>query len=141
MNRRRFLAATLAASTARAPFLLAAQSAPAMKVTRVETVYWKDRNLPWWPHWVWVRVVTDTGQEGIGETYPRNDVEAAAVHSGAARMLLGKDPRDIDRIWADLYRTFDYQVTGGAEMRALSAPSISPCGTCSANPSTPPSIA
>jgi L-alanine-DL-glutamate epimerase-like enolase superfamily enzyme len=35
--------------------------------------------------------------------------------------LIGHDPRDIERIWADLYRSFDYQVTGGAEMRALSA--------------------
>ena len=64
---------------------------------------------------------TDSGLTGIGETYPRNEVEAAMVHSSAARMLLGRDPRDIDRIWADLYRTFDYQITGGAEMRVLSA--------------------
>ena len=35
--------------------------------------------------------------------------------------MIGHDPRDIERIWADLYRSFDYQVTGGAEMRALSA--------------------
>jgi L-alanine-DL-glutamate epimerase-like enolase superfamily enzyme len=48
-------------------------------------------------------------------------VEAAAIHAGVAPTLLRRDPRDIDRLWADLYRTFDYQVTGGAEMRALSA--------------------
>jgi L-alanine-DL-glutamate epimerase-like enolase superfamily enzyme len=67
-----------------------------------------------------VRLHTDNGLIGIGETYPRNPVEAAAIHA-VAPTLLRSDPRDIDRIWADLYRTFDYQVTGGAEMRALSA--------------------
>ena len=36
-------------------------------------------------------------------------------------MLLGRDPGDIERIWADLYRAFDFQVAGGAEIRALSA--------------------
>jgi L-alanine-DL-glutamate epimerase-like enolase superfamily enzyme len=34
---------------------------------------------------------------------------------------MGRDSRDIERIWADLYRTFDYQITGGTEMRVLSA--------------------
>ncbi len=98
-----------------------AQAAGA-KITRIDTVYWKNREAaPFWPHWTWVRVHTDSGHIGIGETYPRNAVEAALVHSGVAPALLGRDPRDIDRIWADLYRTFDYQVTGGAEMRALSA--------------------
>ena len=100
----------------------AAQAAPSMKVTGIDTVYWKDRrSAPWEPHWVWVRVHTDSGHVGIGETYPRNEVEAAAVHSGAARMLLGRDPRDIDRIWRDLYQAFDYQVMGGAEIRVISA--------------------
>src|ERR1035437_6821394 len=37
------------------------------------------------------------------------------------RRRVSRDPRDIESIWADLYRSFDYQVTGGAEMRALSA--------------------
>jgi L-alanine-DL-glutamate epimerase-like enolase superfamily enzyme len=38
-----------------------------------------------------------------------------------ADSLLGHDPRDIERIWADLYRAFDFQIAGGAEIRALSA--------------------
>jgi galactonate dehydratase len=97
-------------------------AAPPLKITGIDTVYWKSRDdAPFWPHWTWVRIRTDRGIEGIGETYPRNEVEASMVHSGAARTLLGKDPRDIDRIWADLYRTFDYQITGGTEMRVLSA--------------------
>ncbi len=93
-----------------------------MKVTRIDTLYWKTRNdAPFWPHWTWVRIHTDSGHTGVGETYPRNEVEAAMVHASTAPLLLGRDPRDIDRIWADLYRTFDYQISGGTEMRVLSA--------------------
>lgn len=102
-------------------YAAAAQSAPSLKITRIETVYWKSRDdAPFWPHWTWVKIDTDAGVSGIGETYPRNSVEAAVIHSAAAS-LLGHDPRDIERIWADLYRTFDFQVAGGAELRALSA--------------------
>ncbi len=121
MHRRTFLFRSLAPALG-AFRLQAAQAAPSMRVTRVDTIYWKSRDeAPWWPHWVWVRVETDSGQFGIGETYPRNAVEAAMVHTAAAPMLLGRDPRDIDRIWADFYRAFDYQITGGTEMRVLSA--------------------
>ena len=42
------------------------------------------------------------------------------VHN-VAPSLIGRDPRDIERIWADLYRTFDFQIAGGTEMRVLSA--------------------
>ena len=115
MHRRTFLLGTLAAA-------YRALAAPPMRVARIDTTYWKTRNdAPWWPHWVWVRVETDTGHFGIGETYPRNVAEAALIHSAVAPVLLGRDPRDIDRLWADFYRTFDYQITGGTEMRVLSA--------------------
>ena len=92
-----------------------------MRIRRIETVYWKSReDAPFWPHWTWVKIETESGVSGIGETYPRNPNEAAAIH-GVAGELIGHDARDIERIWADLYRSFDYQITGGAEMRALSA--------------------
>ena len=118
LNRRTFLITPLAAAMR----VRASQAAPAMKITRIDTTYWKSPEAaPWRPHWTWVRVYSDSGHVGIGETYPRNEAQAAVVHSNVARMLLGRDPRDIDRIWADLYRTFDFQVTGGSEMRVLSA--------------------
>src|SRR5437763_8238144 len=120
MDRRRFLSRLLATPLA-AAYARAADNAPKMRITRIETVYWKSRDdAPFWPHWTWVRIDTDSGVSGIGETYPRNTNEAAAIH-GVANTLIGRDPRDIERIWADLYRSFDYQVAGGAEMRALSA--------------------
>jgi L-alanine-DL-glutamate epimerase-like enolase superfamily enzyme len=120
MNRRAFLSGLMGSPLA-AAYSAAAQSATAMRITRIETVYWKSREAaPFWPHWTWVRIDTDAGVSGIGETYPRNTNEAAAIH-GVANSLIGHDPRDIERIWADLYHAFDYQVAGGAEMRALSA--------------------
>ena len=77
-----------------------------MKITRIDTTYWKPgADVPWKPNWVWVRVHTDTGLVGLGETYPRNEAEASLVHSSVAGILLGRDPRDIERIWADLYST------------------------------------
>ena len=116
LGRRRFLLAGLGAAL---PLFSAARP---MKITGIDTIYWKTRNdAAFWPHWTWVRIRTDAGVAGVGETYPRNEIEAAVVHSAAARALLGRDPRDIERIWADLYRTFDYQIAGGAEMRVLSA--------------------
>ncbi len=120
LDRRSFLGRLLALPLTGA-YLSAARAAVPSKITRVETVYWKSReDGPFWPHWTWVRIGTDAGQSGIGETYPRNSVEAAAIHA-LAGSLLGRDPRDIERIWADLYRAIDYQVAGGAEIRALSA--------------------
>ncbi len=120
LKRRDFLYGVLASPLAPA-YLKASQGAPPLKISRIETVYWKTReDAPFWPHWIWVRIDTDAGVSGIGETYPRNANEAAAIH-GVARSLIGRDPRDIERVWADLYHSFDYQVTGGAEIRALSA--------------------
>ena len=121
MDRRTALI-TLAAPAVGGLWKHAAAAVPEMRVTRIDTVYWESRDdAPFWPHWTWVRVRTDNGLIGLGETYPRNPTEAALVHTDVARRLLGKDPRDIERTWADLFRAFDYQISGGTEMRVLSA--------------------
>jgi galactonate dehydratase len=120
MSRRSFLAGLLSSPLA-AKYAAAANSIAPMKITNIETVFWKTRDdAPFWPHWTWVKIDTDAGVYGIGETYPRNPVEAEMIHYTASA-LIGHDPRDIERIWADLYRTFDFQVAGGTEMRSLSA--------------------
>src|ERR1017187_10905365 len=91
LSRRSFVAGLLA-SPAAAAYLEAAQSAPPMRIRRIETVYWKAReDAPFWPHWTWVKIDADPGVSGIGETYPRNSNEAAAIH-GAASQLIGRDP-------------------------------------------------
>ncbi len=122
MKRRDLLKSALIAPAFESLRLKAAASAPPMKIKRVDTIYWKSReDAPFWPHWTWVRLHTDSGLTAVGETYPRNAGEAAMIHHHVARMLSGRDPRDIERIWADFYRTFDYQISGGTEMRVLSA--------------------
>jgi len=68
-----------------------------------------------------VRIHTDSGHWGLGETYPYGETEASLIHTQAARFLLGQDPRNIERIWADIYHQFDFRVMGGAEIRVISA--------------------
>jgi galactonate dehydratase len=121
LSRRAFVSGLLASPIA-AAYAAGANAAPPSKITRVETVYWKSRDdAPFWPHWTWIKITTDSGLSGIGETYPHNAAEAAFIHSVAGQSLIGRDPRDIERIWADLYRTFDFNISGGAEIRVLSA--------------------
>ncbi len=120
-DRRRFLSALLASPLA-AAYGRAAQKAPPSKIARIETVYWKTReDAPFWPHWTWIKIETEDGLSGVGETYPHNAAEAGAIHGAAAQALMGRDPRDIESIWAELYRAFDFDIAGGAEARVLSA--------------------
>jgi L-alanine-DL-glutamate epimerase-like enolase superfamily enzyme len=68
----------------------------------------------------WVRLHTDKGIVGTGETYPYSNAEVGALKD-FARSLIGRDPRDIDGIWRNLYFNASMRGAGGAEMRALSA--------------------
>src|SRR5256885_2333992 len=71
---------------------------PSMKITRIDTTWWKHpEDAPWLPNWTWIRVHSESGHVGIGESYPRNEPEAAIVHSTVAPFLLGRDGGDIDR--------------------------------------------
>lgn len=71
--------------------------------------------------WLWVRIHTDTGLTGLGETYPCSAAEAGVIERAFAGRLLGADPLAIDKIWADLFLSVSYHGWAGAEMRALSA--------------------
>src|ERR1700692_830922 len=97
-----------------------------MKITAVETIY-LPRGIT--VHagaitYLWVRIHTDEGLIGLGESYPNAEAEAAIVHSRLAAVLLGKDPSAIDRLWADMFLAVSYSGWAGAEMRALSAVDI-----------------
>ena len=70
---------------------------------------------------MWVRIHTDTGIYGTGETFPSPDSEKAVILRDYAPVVLGRDPRDIERIWLDLLTHIQYRGWAGAEMRALSA--------------------
>jgi galactonate dehydratase len=97
-----------------------------MKITAVETIY-LPRGIS--VHvgaitYLWVRIHTDEGLIGLGESYPNAEAEAAIVHSRLAAVLLGRDPSAIDRLWADMFLAVSYSGWAGAEMRALSAVDI-----------------
>ena len=57
---------------------------------------------------------------GPGETYPFSTSEIGALKD-FTRSLMGRDPRDIDGIWRNLYFQSSMRGAGGADMRALSA--------------------
>ena len=58
-----------------------------MKITRVETL-----RLGEFPNIFWVRLHTDEGLVGLGETFMGAAAVEAYVHEWAAQKLLGKDP-------------------------------------------------
>lgn len=72
-------------------------------------------------NWVFVKVYTDGGIAGVGEgtlEYKEHALEGAVEH--LKNYLLGKDPRNIERLYHDIYR--DAYWRGGAVlMSALSA--------------------
>jgi len=74
--------------------------------------------------WLWVRIHTDNGLYGVGETFPAPEAEKAVIVRDYAPILLGRDPRDIERIWLDLFTHVQYRGWAGAEIRALSAVDI-----------------
>jgi galactonate dehydratase len=71
-----------------------------MKITRIETllVHPDHRNL------VFVKVHTDEGIVGIGEAYSAGpDLATAAVVADFEEWLIGRDPMEIERLWALMY--------------------------------------
>lgn len=88
-----------------------------MKITALETI-----QLEPFPYLVFIRVHTDEGLIGTSDTFYTTDAIAAFVHQTAAPMLLGTDPRMIERHWNAMYaRTVARWGGTGTEMRAISA--------------------
>jgi len=120
--------AALAAARLPAPLQAAIDNTEPMKITRIDAVtFRKDLHIgggsggsedgaEFW----WVRLHTDRGVVGTGETYPFSQAEVGALKEHA-ELILGKDPRDIDGIWRALHFETTMRTTGGADMRVLSA--------------------
>jgi L-alanine-DL-glutamate epimerase-like enolase superfamily enzyme len=68
----------------------------------------------------WVRLHTNTGIVGVGETYPFTNGELGALRD-YAQLLIGSDPRDIDGLWTKMYHDMSMRNAGGADMRIISA--------------------
>lgn len=71
--------------------------------------------------WLWVRIHTNSGLVGLGETYPHPEAEEAVVHANLAPRLLQQDPSRIDALWASMLDAISFAGWAGAEMRAISA--------------------
>ncbi len=129
MDRRSFIHGTAAGalglfcSDILSPFrAMAMAAAPGLTITGIETVRFKDA------HWMWLRLHTNEGIIGTGETYPFNEANSAVIkdlewHSWAGK-LRGTNPLEIEQTWERIFRQNAYHGTGGAEMRALSAINI-----------------
>src|ERR1700690_3662170 len=97
-----------------------------MRITAVETIHLR-RGITVHAgpiQWLWVRIHTDSGLVGLGETYPHPEAEKAVVLRSRAPVLLGRDPSQIDRLWMDMYQAVAFSGWAGAEMRAISAVDI-----------------
>jgi galactonate dehydratase len=88
-----------------------------VKITALETIHVREH-----PNVTFVQVHTDEGLIGVGDTFRAPESVATYVHDVAAPLLLGEDPRAVERHWYVLYT-----VTAGgvamrsAEIRGLSA--------------------
>ncbi|HEX4767260.1 MAG TPA: mandelate racemase/muconate lactonizing enzyme family protein [Lichenihabitans sp.] len=86
-----------------------------MKITALETITAAEfENL------LWLKVHTDEGITGLGETFFMPRAVEAYVHETLAQKLLGRDPRAIDLIARDLVGYVGFR-SSGVEMRGNSA--------------------
>ncbi len=105
--------------------LEAAEAVGPLKITRIEAVRFNpERRIQGIaPNWIWVRLHTDKGLVGVGETYPGHEAHVGALRE-LAPFVLGKDSTQIERLWQDLYYQISYRPVGGAEFRILTAINI-----------------
>lgn len=89
-----------------------------MIITAVDTV-----QVPEFPNLTYVRLHTDTGITGLGETYFAADAVAAWVHESATPVLLGRDPMAVTSTWGRLVG-FVGAKSSGVENRGRSAVDI-----------------
>ena len=89
-----------------------------MKITSISSVLLQP---PQGTPWVLVKVRTDEGITGIGESYHGAGVHQIAVDERLGRRLIGADPRNVDKLFRDMMRSMSasgfYQ---GAVMSAIS---------------------
>ena len=90
-----------------------------MKITALETI-----QLPHLNNILWVRLHTDQGIVGLGETFRGVPAVAAYLHSDIAPILIGQNPLEIDRISKLLLEPYVGFRSSGVEIRAASAVDI-----------------
>src|SRR5919106_3704154 len=86
-----------------------------MKITRLETL-----RLGEFPNLVWLRVDTDEGLIGLGETFFAATSVEAYLHEFVAPRVLARDPLEIEALTRGLMGYLGWRGPG-VEMRAASA--------------------
>ena len=87
-----------------------------MKITRLETIRSSEH-----PNLLWLRIHTDAGHVGLGETFYIPGAVESVIHDFAAPLLLGQSAFDRERLWQALFSYANFFGYAGAEMRAVSA--------------------
>lgn len=87
-----------------------------MKITAIESLQWAE-----YPRLMVVRVHTDSGIVGLGETVDKIPGAKGALHGTIAPLILGQDALDIEGLWRFVMDNIMYHGYAGAETRALSA--------------------
>jgi L-rhamnonate dehydratase len=75
-----------------------------------------------------IRIHTDDGKVGLGEVDSSPEIAKAvidspashSIHNGLRALLIGRDPRDLPKLWDDLYLGSIYAGRRGAGIHALS---------------------
>lgn len=87
-----------------------------MKIIKIETLRTEE-----FANVIWVRVHTDAGIIGLGETFYGAGAIEAHIHDTLAIRLLGKNPLHIEALHRDMLNLPMAQSSTGAEYRAASA--------------------
>ena len=86
-----------------------------MLINKIQTIRTPDH-----PNLIWVKVYTDDGLFGLGETWFGAESVEADIHSRLAPLLIGQEPTRIEYIYSKMRPYIGFFGTG-VEMRALSA--------------------
>jgi galactonate dehydratase len=87
-----------------------------MKITAIETLRTEE-----FSNVIWVRVHTDGGIVGLGETFYGASAVEAHIHDTLAARLLGRDPLHIEALHKEMLNLPMAQSSTGVEYRAASA--------------------
>lgn len=87
-----------------------------MKITKIETVRTQE-----FFNVIWVRIHTDSGIVGLGETFYGAGAVEAHIHETLAIRLLGQNPLHIEALHKEMLNLPMAQSSTGAEYRAASA--------------------
>ncbi|UFN48210.1 mandelate racemase/muconate lactonizing enzyme family protein [Roseomonas sp. OT10] len=87
-----------------------------VRITKIETLRTEE-----FANVLWVRVHTDAGVVGLGETFYGAGAVSAHIHDTLAGRLLGKDPLRIEALHREMLNLPMAQSSTGVEYRAASA--------------------